>query len=334
MAYPFTLYSEFLDGQGLGNQLWIYASIRSIARKIGADFYFAGRSNFKGSSFLDISYSSIPISVESSSSSNFSDFYERLYYDHELKYLGSFYDERVLDIKSSVKMHGLFQSEKYLGGNVSEIYDDIQVLPDILLSNPIDSKTCILNIRGGEYKKHSNFILPKLYWENAVAYMLGNFDINNLLIVTDDYRYAQALFPRLEIVSGSVSDCFASLYNAKYVIASNSTFSYFPLRLGEVFQPKTILAPAFWGRHSARVPRWASVANFYSGWKWLTVDGQILSDTSAAALAQRDESYYLSAYNVLFPQNAVPSFNYWRFLPSGLRRVAKSFLSKLFPMRY
>ena len=32
--------TEFYDGQGLGNQLWVYASARSIAAKKGANFFY------------------------------------------------------------------------------------------------------------------------------------------------------------------------------------------------------------------------------------------------------------------------------------------------------
>ena len=40
--------TEFYKGQGLGNQLWAYAVIRSLAEDHGYDFGFLGTDKFKG----------------------------------------------------------------------------------------------------------------------------------------------------------------------------------------------------------------------------------------------------------------------------------------------
>lgn len=330
----FTLHSSFEAGQGLGNQLWIYASIRSIASKLGAKFSFHGQEHFKGYDFLDISFSSDDIDSVVSSNLRLANFYERMYYDSSLKYLGSFYDERVLSISSDSMMHGLFQSEQYLYGGLSELLENIKLVPEYFLSHSISAKTCILNIRGGEYKKHSKFILPKEYWRNAISFMRDHYDIDDFVVVTDDFRYARILFPDYDIISGSVSACFAALYHARYVVVSNSTFSYFPLRLGEKNTPKKILAPAYWGRHTSSNPRWSSVANFYTGWNWLTCDGQFLSNSAASLLVQQDVKYYLSTHNILSTQLSLPNPNLARYMPKSIKSILKKFLSFFFPLTF
>ena len=51
------IYLEFLEGQGLGNQLWNYVTLRSISSKLGFGYEIINPENFKGKNFLDITYS-------------------------------------------------------------------------------------------------------------------------------------------------------------------------------------------------------------------------------------------------------------------------------------
>ena len=51
------IYVEFLEGQGLGNQLWNYVALRSISSKLGFGYEIINPENFKGKNFLDIKYS-------------------------------------------------------------------------------------------------------------------------------------------------------------------------------------------------------------------------------------------------------------------------------------
>ena len=51
------IYLEFLEGQGLGNQLWNYVTLRSICKKLDYGYKIINPENFKGKTFLDISYS-------------------------------------------------------------------------------------------------------------------------------------------------------------------------------------------------------------------------------------------------------------------------------------
>ena len=110
-----------------------------------------------------------------------------------------------------------------------KIYKVKKVLKE---KNKIDEDVCLLNIRGGEYKRHKNFILPKNYWINAINNYKKKFQIKDFIIVTDDYRYAKKLFPKLKIIHGDIGKCYASIYNSSNLIQSNSSFSYFPCKTG------------------------------------------------------------------------------------------------------
>lgn len=42
---------EFYEGQGLGNQLWVYCSARSIASRLGVPFILKNHQRFKAKEF-------------------------------------------------------------------------------------------------------------------------------------------------------------------------------------------------------------------------------------------------------------------------------------------
>ena len=112
--------------------------------------------------------------------------------------------------------------------------------------NKIPNDICILNIRGGEYKRHKSLVVPISYWEGAIENFKTKFNIKKFIIVTDDYKYAKSLFPNLEVISGDVGACYAAIYNCKNIIVSNSSFSYFPCKTG---LKKNVIAPMFWVGH-------------------------------------------------------------------------------------
>ena len=167
------IYLEFLEGQGLGNQLWNYVALRSISRKLGFGYEIISPENFKGKNFLDIKYSEKYKEDVSSIYSNEKSyeyiFREKLYYDKVLQTFASDFDSEILKIKSNTLIKGLFQSEKYFFNN------DINKFIKLKKSNKKNLKTsknvCLLNIRGGEYKRFKNLILPKSYWLNAIKNM-------------------------------------------------------------------------------------------------------------------------------------------------------------------
>ena len=261
------------DGQGLGNQLWNYVVMRSIAKFKSYDFGVLDYEKFKGKEFLPIKISSTSIPEEELMGQDF--FYENLYYDRSLKNISCDYDPTILNIKDNVILEGLFQSEKYLIPNKSIINEFLIINKSSFKLNYDPENTCILNIRGGEYKRHKNLILPKSYWIDAMKNMeLLNPKIK-FKIVTDDPRYSKLLLPNIEVLKGDIKKDFLSLSSAKYLIISNSSFSYFPMAINK--WPKIIIAPLYWSRFGNNLNRWASPANCYKGMLWQNSKGDIVA---------------------------------------------------------
>ena len=165
----------------------------------------------------------------------------------------------------------------------------IKPIRSILEENQISDDFCVLNIRGGEYKRHKNFLLSKNYWENAILNFKNFFNIHKFKIVTDDFKYAKALFPNLEIIHGNISKCYCTIYNCKNIIVSNSSFSYFPCKTGV---KKNIIAPMYWARPLKNYGRWVSPGNIYEDWNWQDNKGLIHSYNDCLKIAEQTDAFY------------------------------------------
>jgi hypothetical protein len=293
-------------------------------------FCLRGLDVFKGCDFLDLSIDSTEESNELLAPSMV--FYERQFYDPQLKLFATAFDERVLRLKSSHDLVGFFQSEQYFFGDLEKLKHYIRIKSYVLQLNSISDDICVLNLRGGEYKRFNDLLLPKSYWENAKKNMQKLFGIEKFIVVTDDYRYAKALFPLTEIISGNVANCYATLSNAKYVIASNSSFSYFPLKTN--LNNPAVIAPQYWARFNNSYDRWAAPANLYRDWLWQDANGNLHSYDDCLPLVQRTLNYYRDTYYVCAP---ITQFNNLSFIkkwiPRKLRTLIKSLLGIFFPTK-
>ena len=325
------LYLEFLDGQGLGNQLWNYVTLRSLSNKLGYQYEIINPNNFKGKSFLEISYATNKFRKNSknniSISHNKNIFREKLFYDKSLKTFVSDFDKEILQIKQNTLLKGLFQSEKYLFNNDINQYIKLKN-PDRYKSNCKDHK-CILNIRGGEYKRFKELILPKSYWLDAMKNMKNTHKNMKFYIVTDDYDYAKNLLPELKILKGNMNDDFTQLFNSEYLIVSNSSFAYFPITMGE--KPKKIIAPSKWSRFGNVHQRWISPANYYKNWFYQNETGEIISNENIEKLINNTRHFY-SKYNVLTTEESIAEKSLLSFLPNNFKKLIKKVLSKIFPL--
>lgn len=328
------LSTEFLDGQGLGNQLWAYAATRSLSERLGFGFKLRGFERFKGSAFLSIS-EHVNISIERDDCTSKlipPTYHERQYYDPELKLLSTYFDEGVLNLRSSHDLKGYFQSEQYFFGDIEKLKHYFIIDAKILEKNSIPSDICVLNLRGGEYKRFKDLILPQSYWQNAQKNMMELYGISKFLVVTDDYRYAKKIFPQYEIVSGNVGDCYAVLNSAKYVVASNSSFSYFPIKTN--LNSPIVIAPQYWSRFNNSYKRWAAPANFYADWLWQGADGEIQGIEGCIGCVQDTIQFYRSEYFVSCPPSQLNQGFSWKILiPTMLRPHIKKFLSYFFPTK-
>ncbi len=329
---------EFLDGQGLGNQLWVYAAGRSIARKLGYPYFVQNWSKFNGRTFLDLEHGdSVELqeylrSVSLGSTPQISIFREKMYFDHNLKYFATDYDSSVLNLKPFTKLEGLFQSEKYFFGNAALPQQFVRLKEEFSGKQLIPEGCCVLNLRGGEYKRHKNLILPKSYWKNAMRNMRDLRGIDNFLVVTDDRRYAKALLPELPVLDGGIAECYVALYQAENLILSNSSFAYFPVKTGG--RKSLVIAPMLWARFGNEFRRWASPANLYDSWHWQDPIGALHDYADCQRLRDITVRYYHDNYIYSVSKELVTRRALTGYLTPGIRRQLKKLLSYIAPKQF
>jgi hypothetical protein len=159
----------------------------------------------------------------------------------------------------------------------NEIRQWLKITADYDLQEFSNENTCILNIRGGEYKGNSELILSKKYWIDAINNMLAINKNLKFYIITDDIKYAKKLLPHIPSFHFSIGKDYAVISNAHYLILSNSSFAFFPAWLNE--KVKYIIAPKYWARHNISDGFWALSFNLYQGWMWQDRSGKLFNFT-------------------------------------------------------
>ena len=316
--------TRLYPGQGLGNQLWVIAAARGIAIETNRAHVIKELNHYKGAGIFDLE--SAPESILDAGP--VATFRETNYYDHELAYHASWYDHRVENLPPRVRLEGLFQSERYFFGRLKKLGDWLRPTEEVKRQASQYSEVIVLNLRGGEYKRHKNLILPKSYWDFSLGLLKERTGLQNVLVVTDDQDYAKAFFPDLDVLKGGILECVAALHGAGAIGVSNSSFSYFPLKTRS--DTPLVIAPAFWSRYHNPHGRWASPANVYQDWAWLQPDGTLLSYEEANALSNQTGKYYEQTYTTrtdpalnlgISPFAKVPA---WLKLP--VKKIARKFI--------
>lgn len=325
---------EFYDGQGLGNQLWVYVVMRTIAKKLNMPFIVLSPEKFKAKDFLDIDYGEVKQTndiLKRIENKEIHYFKETMYLDMDLDCFMIDYDEKVLDIKPYTKIDGYFQSEKYFFDDYEYYKGLLPIKPNLLDEKLVDKDTCVLNIRGGEYKNNINLILPKSYWQNAMEHIKVKFGIEKFAIVTDDQEYCKELFSDIKIIRAGIAESYIALHQAKYLIVSNSSFSYFPIKTKE--EKPVVIAPMHWARFDNKYKRWSSPANLYTDWYWQDSNGKLFTYHDCLGSYTENMKYYITNYNVRVRDDITQhfdSFSIKKYIPKPL----KDGLKKVIPYNF
>lgn len=289
--------AEFYKGQGFGNQLWIYASIRCIAMRNGLDFGFIGIEQFKGKEFLDLEFgASSKKSTSSSPKYRVPDGF--LTYSEEARIVHkqsgadiTRTDPRILSASDGAFIDGALQSELYLSGYKAEISKWFKATSEV-------SNTCVISLRGGEYRGLKDVFLPRSYYVNAMRRITQLNPTVEFEVVTDDLNLAKEYFPNLKATSSGgvriilnriyispksskIGSDFAALQRAKYLILSNSTFSWWGAYTNT--NVEHVIAPKYWARHNISDGYWSQGDSLTSGWTWLDREGVFFTYDQCAA---------------------------------------------------
>lgn len=275
--------TKFYKGQGLGNQLWVYAVLRSLAWNHKYDYGIESFYNFKLPNFIHIQpgkrvfglkherpYGLRPVGIREV-------LFENQSVSSEMNFVITNYEERVAELKDRTKIEGYFQSARYI-----ENYRDIftKMFRCEVEFTPRDD-TCYINVRGGDYVPHKDICCDIDYYQRAVLEM-QKIGISKFVIVTDDRKYAENLLPGIQIASSDLVDNkskvsdeinelkiatdFSMLQNARYLILSNSTFAWWAAWTN--IKARYVIAPRYWSHPRNPGKLWSPAEIAVGDWQY------------------------------------------------------------------
>jgi hypothetical protein len=252
----------FHEGSGLGDQLFRYVTLRTIAEEKGYQWGMLRSDIFKGKSFMDIDFGEVPKVDFLETATRF---LEKETRDQQGIDIRS-YDPEINFIQDNTVIDGCFEDEKYWGNRLDDMRDWLAVEPIT-----VDDNVCVIGFRGGEYSLFPDLYLDNSYWTSAIKHMRDK-GIDRFEIHTDDKKTAEAFANTLFApynndrygnwidykVIQDIGINWRSVRYAKHLIIPNSAFYILPALLGEADE---VIAPRYWARRNIKT--WARPACYY-----------------------------------------------------------------------
>lgn len=256
--------TRIYKGQGLGNQLWCYVVTRAIAQKHGYKFGIANPENLKCHDFMNLNTGEVVsggTGPEGGPPQSLPEGIKYYYNEHALYHPKTkldirTYDKNLVGIPDGTQLDGIMQDEQYIAEYKNDIRNWLAIKPESNKTLYASDDICIINFRGGEYTRIPDVFLPQSYWDNAIAHMRTINPNFRFVVVTDDPKTAREFFPNLEISHESIGSDYSIIYNAHYLILSNSSFAWFPAWLSQ--NAKKIIAPKYWAAHNVSDGYWST----------------------------------------------------------------------------
>lgn len=277
--------TKLSKGQGLGNQLFCYVTVRCIARKRGLDFSILGGETLAnnihsqcGLYFMDLDLGK-PAGEE-----QFDGVYQeredRLYMGnsrHDMQH-GCYVtgtDEGMFTTPDNMLLMGNMQAEDYFYEYRDQIKEWLKVKPEYDCYDFSRDHLCILHLRCSDYLDFPELFLRRKYWTDGMKQMKRIDPKMEFMIITNDVKEAGKILPGIPAYNFDLAKDYSILKNAKYLLLSNSSFTYFPALCSETVS--YILAPKYWARHNVSNGYWASEQNIYTGWHYMDRQGRVFS---------------------------------------------------------
>ena len=181
----------------------------------------------------------------------------------------------MLNSKDNSLLYGNMQAEEYFLPYKEQIKEWLKIKPEYDSYEYTQDNLCIINIRGGEYTGSPELFVRRKYWLDSIAYMKKIRSDMKFITITDDVEAAKRILPEVEAYHFSLDKDYVTIKNAKYLIASNSSFAFFPVFTSDTL--KMIIAPKYWARHNVSDGYWSSEQNIYTGFHYQDRKGKIFT---------------------------------------------------------
>ena len=285
--------TEFIEGYGLGNQLFFYIVTRCLAMDKGVDFGFVNPGQIgnvlhsrKGMYFMDIDMGKEISREEMTGFRIYHEQDDRLYMgnsrhdmDNGCYITGP--DPKLFQVEDNTLIYGNLQDESYFLKYRDNIRQWLKVKPEYESNEYTADDLCIINIRGGEYTGHPELYLDRKYFLNAIKNMRKINPNMRFMVVTEDEENARKVLPEFECHHFDMAKDYVTLKNARYLILCNTSFAMLPVITST--ELKYAIAPKYWARHNISDGFWASEQNIYSFLNYQDKKGRIFSPEQCRA---------------------------------------------------
>ena len=259
------LATEFIHGQGLGNQLFCYVTTRMLAHKLGYDFGIGGlrnagdsRVNKKGFYFMNLDYGKeVPDGL-----TRYDEYRHGAFTDSWIRTDIRLTDKNLFSISDNTIIYGNLQSEEYFCNRLDLVKEWLKVGQEYEHMDTNGKNICVMNFRGGDMVGNAGGFVPRSYWLKAIDNMLQYNPSMEFCIVTDDVKTANAMLPEYPAYHEDVAWDYVAIKNARNVICSTSTFACFPLWTSETLE--YCIAPKYWFHHNLSQGWWSLGCSIYS----------------------------------------------------------------------
>lgn len=281
--------TEFLKGQGLGNQLFCYVTARVVAEENGYEFGTAGQERLavnihsdRGMYFMDMDLGHVISEEDKKNFNTYNDVETRLFIgnskhdmNHGCYIAGA--DEGIHHVEDNTLIYGNMQDESYFGKHLDQIKQWLKVKEEYESDEYSRENLCIINMRGGEYTGSPELFIDKKYWIHGISEMKKNRPDMEFMIITDDVEAARKVLPGIPAHHFDIGKDYVTLKNAHYLLLSNSSFACLPAHTSDTL--KFAIAPKYWARHNVSDGYWASEQNIYSLFHYMDRKGRMFTAT-------------------------------------------------------
>lgn len=286
---------NFLEGQGLGNQLWtLFAGIQ-ISKILKTKIEFGGGKFFKGKfiikqkiNYNEINNSSYLFKVQETY--DLITGLEVIDYKNMINFLKKKINETNIEILGSLQSTDLLPSKKI-------------ILSKIKKNKNYYNRDYLIHVRGGDFK--NTIVKPsKKYYLSAINLLKKSK--NNFNIITDDKNYSKKILPNIKIIEskinkfdmytanhhkiGGLSKDFLYLVYSKINIIGPSTYAFWASYIGNCLKKnKIIIAPAYWNANRVSSSWWSPRKMIIKNWIYLDKSGKKIKRKKIA------EPYFVTA---------------------------------------
>lgn len=274
--------TEFVYGQGFGNQLACYVTTRAIAKRRGYEFGYLGQEYFGDRRYNDrgVYFMNTDLGVPVKG-------IERTYIEKQkrLKFNHSYHDSTIgcdvrlidndlINVPDNTQIMGIMQGEEYFWDYREDIKEWLRVLPEHDCTDYSNHDTCVLNVR--DYEADPILYLSREYWLTAMKHVKSINPKVKFVVITENPDVAKRLLPELSdsCFHFDLAKDYSIIKNAKWLVISNSSFAYFPAFCGEA---ELVIAPKYWARHNVSDGYWSCGYNISRKFTYMDRSGNLQS---------------------------------------------------------